>query len=146
MRTSPEGVALIKEYEGLRLKAYRCPAGVWTIGVGHTGAGVKADSVLTEHQANAVLDVDLDRFERGVLSALDGTPATQPQFDALVSFAFNLGVAALARSTLLRKFKAGDVEGAGAEFMKWQYAAGKVMPGLVRRRAAERALFLKVDE
>jgi lysozyme len=142
MRTNALGIALIKKYEGLRLKAYKCPAGVWTIGYGHTG-DVKPSDVITEHQADAILDVDLDKFERGVLELLKAVPVfNQNQFSALVSFAFNLGLDALKKSTLLAKFRTGDVKGAAAEFMKWRYAAGRVLPGLVKRRAEEKALFL----
>ena len=142
VRINKAGLDLIKKFEGLRLKSYKCPGGKWTIGYGHTGQSIKSGQTITEHQADAILDVDVDKFERGVLAALDGHPVTENQFSALVSFAFNLGTAALARSSLLKKLKAGDIAGAAAEFMKWQYAAGKVLPGLLKRRAEERALFL----
>lgn len=140
MKTNEAGVDLIKKAEGLRLESYLCPAGVWTIGYGHTKDVLPASKV-TEHQANAILDVDLDKFERRVAQLAPG--ANENEFAAMVSFAFNLGEAALQRSTLLKKFLAGDKPGAAAEFMKWTYAAGKVLPGLVKRRAAERSLFLK---
>lgn len=142
MRANQRAIDLIKKYEGLRLKAYKCPAGIWTIGYGHTG-DVKPGDVITEHQADAILDVDLDKFERGVLTLLGvATPFTENEFSALVSFAFNLGLAALEKSTLLKKFRAGDKAGAAAEFLQWKYAAGRVLPGLVKRRVEERALFL----
>jgi lysozyme len=141
MRTNQRGIDLIKKYEGLRLKAYLCPANVWTIGWGHTG-DVKKGDVITEHQAEAILDVDLDKFERGVTDLLKGCIYNQNQFSALVSFAFNLGLGALSKSTLLKLFKAGDAKGAADEFTKWKYAAGKVLPGLLKRRIEERALFL----
>lgn len=134
------GRALIKKAEGLRLNAYRCPAGVVTIGYGHTG-DVKMGQKITEHQADAIFDLDVSSFE-DMVEGLTLGKATDNEFSALVSFAFNLGSKALAGSTLLKKFRAGDKAGAAAEFMKWQYAAGKVLPGLVKRRAAERALFL----
>lgn len=142
-RINHAGRDLIKKWEGLRLKAYKCPAGVWTIGYGHTG-DVKKGDVITEHQAEAILDVDLDKFERGAENLLD-VQVSDNEFAALVSFAFNLGVGALGRSTLLKLVNAGDKVGAGAQFMKWTYAAGKVVPGLVKRRAAERELFLRAD-
>lgn len=141
MRANPRAVALIKKYEGLRLKAYKCPAGVWTIGYGHTG-DVKKGDVISEHQADAILDVDLDKFERGVEKLLAGTKYTSNQFSALVSFAFNLGLDAVSKSTLVKLFKKGDVQGAAAEFLKWKYAAGRVLSGLVKRRIEERALFI----
>jgi lysozyme len=140
MKTNAAGVELIKNAEGLRLESYLCPAGVWTIGYGHTKDVLPA-SKITAHQADAILEVDLDRFEREVSALAPG--ANENEFSALVCFAFNLGAAALRGSTLLKKFLAGDKAGAAAEFMKWQYAAGKVLPGLVKRRAAERELFLK---
>lgn len=139
-KTSQAGVDLIKRFEGLRLEAYLCPAGVWTLGYGHTGAHVLPGSKVTEHQAEVILQSDLERFERAVERLAPG--ASDNEFAALVSFAFNLGEAALARSTLLKKFLAGDKPGAAGEFAKWVYAAGKVLPGLVKRREAERTLFL----
>lgn len=141
-RINAEGKALIKRFEGLRLEAYLCPAGKPTIGWGHTG-DVKLGTKITEHQAEAILDVDLDKFEQIVSRLLGATTVTDNQFAALVSFAFNLGEAALARSTLLSTIKLGDITKASGEFMKWKYAAGHVSPGLVKRRADERALFLK---
>lgn len=139
MKISQAGRDLVKRFEGLRLDAYLCPAGVWTIGYGHTG-DVQAGQRITEHQADVILDHDLERFETAVerLCPL----ASQGQFDALVSFAFNLGIAALTRSTLRSKLNAGDVEGAADEFLKWVNAAGKKLPGLVARRADERERFL----
>ena len=139
MKTSPKGVALIKEFEGLRLGAYMCSAGVLTIGYGHTG-GVKSGDRITEKQAEELLVDDLKRFENGVLRVLR-TPVTQNQFDALVSFAFNLGVGSLTKSTLLSKLNKGDAEGAAAEFVRWCRAGGQEVPGLKRRRLAETELF-----
>lgn len=139
MKTNEAGKDLIKKAEGLRLEAYLCPAGVWTIGYGHTGAHVLPGSKVTEHQADAILDADLAKFEAAVARLAPG--ASENEFSALVSFTFNLGEAALARSTLLKKFLDGDKAGAASEFMKWT-SAGKVLPGLVKRRADERRLFL----
>ena len=133
------GLAIIKKYEGLKLKAYKCPAGIWTIGWGHTG-DVKASDVITTHQAEAILDADLDKFECGVEMLCPRSNANQ--FSALVSFAFNVGIDALKKSTLLKLFLAGGPLAAAAQFAKWNKGGGKVLPGLVKRRAAERALFL----
>lgn len=139
MQISKAGLDLIKQFEGLYLKAYRCPAGVPTIGYGHT-AGVAMGQTITQQQADDYLRRDVRQFERAV-SRLVTVPLTQGQFDALVSFAFNLGDGALAQSTMLRLLNAGDYTGAAAQFDRWNKAGGRVLPGLVRRRAAERALF-----
>ena len=139
MQISKAGLDLIKQFEGLYLKAYRCPAGVPTIGYGHT-AGVAMGQTITQQQADDYLRRDVRQFERAV-ARLVTVPLTQGQFDALVSFAFNLGEGALAQSTLLRLLNAGDYAGAAAQFERWNKAGGRVLPGLVRRRAAERALF-----
>jgi len=140
MQISQRGVELIKQYEGCRLTAYRCPAGVPTIGYGHTGRDVTMGLTITAEQAEALLRGDLMRFEDGVRRHA-GT-ATQGQFDALVSFAFNVGIGALAGSTLIRRHKAGDHARAANEFPRWNKAGGIVLPGLTRRRAAERRLYL----
>lgn len=139
MQISKDGIDLIKQFEGLYLKAYRCPAGVPTIGYGHT-AGVAVGQTITQQQADDYLRRDVRQFERAV-ARLVTVPLTQGQFDALVSFAFNLGEGALAQSTLLRLLNAGDYAGAAAQFDRWVYASGKKLSGLVKRRAAERALF-----
>ena len=139
MQISKAGLDLIKQFEGLYLKAYRCPAGVPTIGYGHT-AGVAMGQTIAQQQADDYLRRDVRQFERAV-ARLVSVPLTQGQFDALVSFAFNLGEGALAQSTLLRLLNAGDYAGAAAQFERWNKAGGRVLPGLVRRRAAERALF-----
>lgn len=140
MRTSPKGIALIKEFEGLRLGAYLCSAGVLTIGYGHTG-GVSAGDRITEQQAEQYLQDDLKKFENGVLR-LVRVSLNQNQFDALVCFAFNLGVGSLGKSTLLRKINALDFAGAADEFVRWNKAGGQELPGLTRRRIAESELFL----
>jgi len=127
-------------FEGLRLDAYRCPAGVLTIGYGSTGSHVKAGMVIDEAEADRLLRGDVGRFEDGV-NAIVGR-CTQGQFDALVSFAFNLGLGALMSSTLLKRHKAGDFARAGDEFLRWTRGGGRVLPGLVKRRAAERDLYL----
>ena len=139
MQISKAGLDLIKQFEGLYLNAYRCPAGVPTIGYGHT-AGVAMGQTITQQQADDYLRRDVRQFERAVARQVS-VPLTQGQFDALVSFAFNLGEGALAQSTLLRLLNAGDYSGTAAQFDRWVYASGKKLSGLVKRRAAERALF-----
>lgn len=125
----------IKEFEGLRLRAYKCPAGVWTIGYGHT-QGVKKDDRITTLQADTLLREDLKRFELGVAELRPS--ATQCEFDALVDFAFNLGLNNLRTSTLLRKIRNNRPEAdIRREFMRWVYSKGKVLPGLVKRRQWE---------
>ena len=141
MKTSPLGVALIKQFEGLRTGAYLDAAGIWTIGYGHTGAEVRSGSRIDAAQADALLRGDLAQAEE-TIHALVTRPLAQASFDALASFVFNVGAAAFAGSTLLRKLNGGDIEGAAAEFERWRYAGGRVLPGLLRRRIAERTLFL----
>jgi lysozyme len=111
-----------------------------TIGYGHTGNSVLPGSTVTEHQADAILDADLDRFERAVERLAPGL--SDNQFSACVSLCFNVGIGRFENSTLLEKLREKDYTAAGAEFLKWRMAAGRVLPGLVKRRAAERALFL----
>ena len=135
----PRGLALIKEFEGLRLKAYLCPAKVWTIGYGSTGPHVTPGLVMTEAQADALLQRDLDRFEDAVAKAAPG--ATQNQFDALTSFCFNVGVGALLKSTLLKMHTARNFDAAANEFLKWDKAGGRALAGLAKRRKAERNLY-----
>jgi len=145
MKTSPKGIALIKSAEGLRLRAYPDPGtgGLpWTIGYGST-SGVTRNMVITEAQAEQMLAEDLVRFERIVERAVR-LPVNQGQFDALVSFTYNVGEGNFTASTLLRKLNAGDTAGAAEQFSRWVHAGGKVLPGLVKRRAAERAMFLGV--
>lgn len=145
MKTSPKGIALIKSAEGLRLKAYPDPGtgGLpWTIGYGST-SGVTKSMVITEAQAEQMLAADLVRFERAV-ERLVQVPLNQGQFDALVSFTYNVGEGNFTKSTLLRKLNAGDTAGAADQFLRWVNAGGKVLSGLVKRRAAERAMFLGV--
>lgn len=144
MKTSDRGVALIKAHEGLRLTAYTDPVGVWTIGYGHTTAAgppkVERGMKITDAGADAILRQDLAKFEGYVSSAVK-VPLNQNEFDALVSWTFNLGPGNLRSSTLLKKLNAGDRAGAADEFLKWTKAGGKTLPGLVKRREAERALF-----
>jgi len=139
-RTSQAGIDLIKSFEGLRLAAYQDSVGVWTIGYGHTGTA-RPGQRITEQQAEALLREDVASFEQCVMRAVKA-PLDQHQFDALVSFAFNLGCGALSRSTLLKKLNGLDYSGAADEIPRWNRAGGNVLRGLVRRRAAERDLFL----
>ncbi|RRV49596.1 lysozyme [Pseudomonas sp. p106] len=141
MRTSQRGLCLIKSFEGLRLQAYQDAVGVWTIGYGTT-RGVSAGISITNEQAERMLLNDVQRFEPEV-ERLITAPLSQNQWDALISFTYNLGAANLESSTLRRLLNAGDYAGAAEQFPRWNKAGGKVLPGLVRRRAAERELFLE---
>lgn len=140
MRTSQRGLSLIKSFEGLRLQAYQDAVGVWTIGYGAT-RGVKAGMSITKEQAERMLLNDVRRFEPEI-ERLITAPLSQSQWDALTSFTYNLGAANLESSTLRRLLNAGDYTGAAEQFPRWNKAGGKVLPGLVRRRAEERELFL----
>ncbi len=145
MQTSEKGIALIKEFEGCRLTAYQDSVGVWTIGYGWTqpvdGKPIRAGMTIKQQTAERLLKTGLVSYESDV-SRLVKVGLTQGQFDALVSFTYNLGVRSLSTSTLLRKLNAGDYAGAADEFLRWNKAGGKVLNGLTRRREAERALFL----
>ena len=139
MKTSSKGIELIKEHEGFSSRAYLCPAGKWTIGYGHTG-GVKSGDVISKWQAEELLRKDVLTAERAVNR--QRLPLNQNQFDALVSFTFNLGVGSLQRSTLLRRARVNvNDPGIAAEFKKWVYGGGRVLPGLVKRRQAEATLY-----
>jgi len=145
MQISRKGLDLIKRHEGLRLKAYLCPAGVWTIGYGSTGPHVIKGKVITESEAEALLVKDVRRFEDGV-NRLVKVSLTQGQFDALVSFAFNCGVGALQKSTLLKKLNAGRYDAVPAELMKWTKGGGRELPGLVKRRRDEAGLWRSISD
>ena len=158
MKVSAAAIDMIKHHEGVRTKPYRCPALLWTVGVGHvidpTHAAVKYeerkslpipdgwDRAFTMGEVDAILAQDLGRFERGVARLCPAALGHQGIFDALVSFSFNVGLGNLQRSGLRMKTNRGDFEEAAEEFMKWTKAAGKVLPGLVKRRQDERALYL----
>lgn len=133
---------LLKKFEGCKLKAYRCPAGILTIGYGHTSAAgeplVKEGMTITQAEAEVILRRDLGRYEEPV-AALVKVQLEQNQFDVLVDFAYNAGVGNLKSSTLLKKVNAGDFEAVPKELMKWTKGGGKELPGLVRRRQAESA-------
>lgn len=135
------GLDIVKFYEGLCLKAYLCPAGIPTIGYGHT-KGVALGMTCTKEQADEWVENDFYMAKNDV-RAVVRVPLRENQLDALASFVFNLGVRKLIQSTLLKKLNAGDYVGAANEFDKWVFAAGKKLKGLVARRAAEKELFLK---
>jgi lysozyme len=154
-RISPEGVAFIRRWEGARRNAYQDVAGKWTIGVGHlltpqektsgriwtpSGAFIWRDG-LTDEQIDAILAMDLQSVENtlGLVLLAD---VNQAQFDAIASLTYNIGGGAISRSTLLRKANAGDLKGAAEHFLDWRLAGGKEVAGLVRRREAERRLWL----
>lgn len=141
MHISNNGLNLIKEFEGCKLTAYKCPAGVWTIGYGHT-KDVKQGMKITSKQAEQLLVNDLKTYESYV-SKYVKVKLNQNQFDALVSFTFNCGGGALKSSTLLKKLNKGYYTGAANELLRWNKANGKILAGLTRRRKAEKALFLK---
>ncbi|EPL2414776.1 lysozyme [Enterobacter cloacae] len=145
MQTSDKGIALIKQFEGCKLTAYQDSVGIWTIGYGWTqpvdGKPIRAGMTIKQETAERLLKTGLVSYESDV-SRLVKAGLTQGQFDALVSFTYNLGARALSTSTLLRKLNAGDYAGAADEFLRWNKAGGKVLNGLTRRREAERALFL----
>ncbi len=136
-----EGIELIKSFEGLRLKAYKCPAGVWTIGYGHT-KGVKEGDVITEQEAEDMLKKDVVGFEINVRGAVIPN-LNDHQYDALTSFAYNVGLGNFRKSTLLRLINSGITvrEDITNQFMRWVYAGGKKLTGLVRRRTAEAELY-----
>jgi len=156
VKVSKEAIEGIKKDEGVRTKPYRCPALLWTVGVGHVidpnHIRVKFDErkniplppewdrVLSMAEVDAILAADLATFERGVLRLCPGG-LTQGRFDALVSFSFNVGLGNLQRSTIRMKHNRGDFEGAAESFMAWTKAGGKELPGLVKRRKHERALY-----
>lgn len=145
MQTSDKGIALIKQFEGCKLTAYQDSVGAWTIGYGWTkpvdGKPIRAGMTIKQETAERLLKTGLVSYESDV-SRLVKVGLTQGQFDALVSFTYNLGARSLSTSTLLRKLNAGDYAGAADEFLRWNKAGGKVLNGLTRRREAERALFL----
>lgn len=145
MQTSEKGIALIKQFEGCKLTAYQDSVGVWTIGYGWTqpvdGKPIRAGMTIKQETAERLLKTGLVSYESDV-SRLVKVGLTQGQFDALVSFTYNLGARSLSTSTLLRKLNAGDYAGAADEFLRWNKAGGKVLNGLTRRREAELALFL----
>lgn len=144
--TGDRGIALIKQSEGLRLETYKDAVGILTIGYGHVENPIPSGGsrTITLEEAEQILRDDLHQFEHDVIAMLH-RDVTQNQFDALISFAFNLGSGSLKTSTLLLKVNEGDFVGAAAEFLRWNHAGGKVLPGLTIRRQAESQLFLLAD-
>jgi lysozyme len=159
MNVSPKAIGMIKHHEGVRQKPYRCPARLWTIGVGHVldpeQAKLKIDDrdgfplrpeddrKFTMDEVDAILAADLQRFERGV-ERFVSVALTQGEFDALVSFSFNVGLGTLQRSTLRAKLNRNDKDGAADELLKYCLAGGKILKGLQNRRIDERAMFLSL--
>jgi lysozyme len=140
-KISGNGLDLIKRWEGCRTNAYKCPGGVWTIGYGHT-KDVKPGMMISHSKADDLLLEDLKVFESAV-RCLVTVSLNQNQFDALVSFTFNVGEGALKSSTLLRLLNSGNYTAAASQFGKWVYAGKQVLPGLVARREDECQLFMK---
>lgn len=140
-RNRAAGIKLVADFEGFRSQAYLCPAGVWTIGHGFT-KGVKRGDTITLEDSLARLEKEYLDFESAVLRLVK-VPLTDNQLAALTSFAFNVGTGALGSSTLLRLLNQGQYEDAAKQFARWNKAGGKTLSGLVRRRAAEAALFRK---
>lgn len=146
MQITDACVSLVRNFEGLRTTAYRCPAGVWTIGYGHT-EGVKEGDVITEARAAELLTSELQSFAADLSAVLEnaGVAVSQNEFDALTSFTYNVGMGNFLTSTLFKRLKAGDHAAAASELLKWNRAGGKVLDGLKRRREAERRLFITPD-
>lgn len=167
MKLSPAGVALMHRFEGFRSRPYLCPAHIWTIGYGHVlyqdqirlpvvrtperdvpmirkeyPLRPDDDRVWTKDEINALFDRDVDSFERGVLRLAPALAGRQGGFDACVSFAFNAGLGNFQRSTIRMKTNRQEWDAAGDAFMAWTKGGGRELPGLVKRRQAERALFL----
>lgn len=143
MHASRDCIVLIREFEGFRGAAYLDPVGIPTIGYGFT-KGVSLGDTITRETAEQRLAHELASYERGVYEATQGK-ATQAQFDALVSFAYNVGVAGMKRSSVIKAHNRGDYQAAARAFALWNKAGGRVLPGLTRRRAAEAALYLRAD-
>lgn len=138
-------IELIKRFEGCRLEAYRCPVGVLTIGYGHTG-NVRQGQRITQTDADRLLREDAAKIESGVRAALGSVRLADCKMDALVSFAFNVGVGAFGTSTLARKVKANpDDASIRSEFLRWVFAGGKRLQGLVRRREEEAKMYFAGD-
>ena len=140
MKISNNGLDLVKHFEGLVLEAYKCPAGVWTIGYGHTKDVQPGDSWSEDH-ADHMLEVEMEEYEK-YINDLVTVELNQNQFDAMVSWVYNLGVGNLQSSTLLKVLNAGDYAGVPEQIMRWNKAGRKTLEGLTRRRQAEADLFV----
>jgi len=143
MNISQEGISLIKKFEGCKLEAYKCAAGVWTIGYGST-KGVEKGDICTQEEADNLLLHEMQEYE-GYIKELVKVPLKQNQFDALVSWVFNLGPANLKASTMLKFLNAGDYHLIPSQIKRWNKAGGKVLEGLIRRREAEALMFEDKD-
>ena len=146
MNVSKAGILLIKHHEGVRNKPYRCPAGLWTVGVGHLiGDGKQLpdgyNKTFTDREIDEILKADLRRFELGLTKLLPNVPLKQNEFDALVSFCFNLGLGCFQRSTIRQALLRGNKEAAMESLVKYCRAGGKILRGLQTRRLDEKALF-----
>ena len=146
MNVSKAGILLIKHHEGVRNKPYRCPAGLWTVGVGHLiGDGKQLpdgyNKTFTDREIDGILKADLRRFELGLSKLLPNVPLKQNEFDALVSFCFNLGLGCFQRSTIRQALLRGNKEAAMESLVKYCRAGGKILKGLQTRRLDEKALF-----
>ena len=139
LKISQEGIALIKKFEGCELTAYQCSAGVWTIGYGHT-KGIEKGMEITQQEAEDMLVEELHEYENYINDSVTA-PLSQNQFDAMVSWVYNLGPANLKASTLLKVLNAGDYDGVPAQIKRWNKAGGVTLEGLIRRREAEALLF-----
>ena len=139
MKTSKDGLQLIKDFEGLELSAYKCAAGVWTIGYGHI-KGVQEGMSISEARANEMLNEELTEYENYINKGVT-VPLSPCQFDAMVSWVYNLGNGNLSSSTLLKVLNSGDYAGVPAQMLRWNKAGGKVLAGLTRRRQAEADMF-----
>ena len=149
MRTSDNGIKFIKHFEGVRYKPYLDVAGLWTVGVGHLIEGGKQlpdayNKTFTSEEVDALLRKDLLRFENGLSRLLPNVLLRQNEYDALISFVFNLGLGTLQRSTLRQCLLRKDKQKASEQFLKYCYAGGKIIKGLQTRRIAEQKLFLGV--
>jgi len=140
-RINAAGLQLVKDFEGCKLAAYLCPAGVPTIGFGSTGSHVRMGMRISQGEADELLLEDLERFEEGVERLVGNASTSDNQFAAMVSLAFNIGLDAFAGSTVLKRHKLGNHIGASNAFVRWNKARGKVVPGLIRRREAEARLY-----
>jgi lysozyme len=145
MRINQKGLDLIKQFEGLRLHAYQDIVGIWTIGYGSTNPKVSPNDFITEEQANTRLENDIKATEDGVTSMVK-VPLTENQFSALVSLAYNIGLGALVKSSLLTTLNSKDYSTAANMFIRYDHADGKEVKSLLDRRIAEKTLFLTLGE
>ena len=140
------GKELIKSYEGLRLKAYQDSGGIWTTGYGHTGADVHPGMVISKERAEELFDKDIEKFQLGILHLLTDKENTNPnQFSAMVSLAYNIGLGAFGKSSVLRFHNQGQFQKASSAFGLWNKVNGEILQGLAKRRTAESSLYNKKE-